>query len=86
LRRHPVGAEEDREPDESFVADDRALGGGAAAHDADDRHRRTLGEVDALDRLVVFVDGLPELELLATQKGSELRVLGLGKRGQEPVA
>ena len=52
LRRHAVGAKEDGEADESFVANDGALGGGATAHDAHDRDGCALGEVDALDRLV----------------------------------
>src|SRR5688500_8294122 len=86
LRRHAIGAKEDRQTHEPLVADDGALGSGATAHDADDRHRGTLREVNALDGLVVLVDGLPELELLPTQEGSELRMFRLGKRGQKAVA
>ena len=86
LGGHAVGAEEDREADEPFVADEGALTGRAPRHDADDGDRRALGEVHALHGGAILVNRLAELELLATEKRRELRVLGLGQRRQKPVA
>ena len=76
---------EHRHADESFVADDGYLRGGAVLHDIQQRNDGVGGEVDMSEGIDRFIEDLAERQCNSLQVRDQTLLYLLGKRGEQMV-